>query len=38
MNGKDGSGMFNAASVWKKMKGEWQAIFHTNIKAETAAK
>lgn len=36
--GKDQSGAYNAASVWKKQKGEWQAIFHTNIKEETAAK
>lgn len=31
-DGKDQSGAYNAASVWKKQKGEWQAIFHTNIK------
>ena len=37
-DGKDHSGTFNAGSVWKKVKGEWQAIFHTNAKAETAAK
>jgi hypothetical protein len=37
-NGKDHSGTFNAGSVWKKVKGQWQAIFHTNSKAETAAK
>jgi hypothetical protein len=30
--GKDQSGAYNAASVWKKHKGEWQAIFHTNVK------
>src|SRR6266511_5033137 len=35
---KDQSGTYNAASVWKKQKGEWQAIFHTNVKQETAAK
>ena len=33
-DGKDHSGTFNAGSVWKKMKGEWQAIFHTNAKVE----
>ena len=37
-DGKDQSGTYNAASVWKKQKGEWQAIFHTNIKEETAPK
>jgi hypothetical protein len=37
-DGKDSSGTFNAGSVWKKKKGEWQAIFHTNVKGETAAK
>jgi hypothetical protein len=31
-DGKDASGTYNAASVWKKEKGEWRAIFHTNIK------
>src|SRR6266508_1943233 len=35
---KDQSGTYNAASVWKKQKGEWQAIFHTKVKQETAAK
>ena len=37
-DGKDASGTYNAASVWKKQKGEWQAIFHTNIKEEAATK
>jgi hypothetical protein len=41
--GKDMSGTYNAASVWHKMGGrrgggDWQAIFHTNIKQEAAAK
>jgi hypothetical protein len=31
-DGKDQSGTYNAASVWKNKKGEWQALFHTNIK------
>ena len=31
-NGKDASGSYNAGSVWKSQKGEWQAIFHTNVK------
>lgn len=30
--GKDGSGTYNAGSVWKEEKGKWLAIFHTNIK------
>ena len=36
-DGKDSSGTFNAGSVWKMKKGEWQAIFHTNVKQATAA-
>jgi hypothetical protein len=38
VDGKDQSGTYNAASVWKKQKGEWMAIFHTNIKEAEAAK
>jgi hypothetical protein len=37
-DGKDASGTYNAGSVWKKNKGEWQAIFHTNVKEATSAK
>src|SRR5438876_7939683 len=33
-NGKDASGTYNAGSIWRKQKGEWQAIFHTNVKEE----
>jgi hypothetical protein len=36
--GKDASGTFNCGSVWKMEKGAWKAIFHTNAKAEAAAK
>jgi hypothetical protein len=36
--GKDASGTYNAGSVWKMEKGTWMAIFHTNVKVETAAK
>jgi hypothetical protein len=36
-DGKDASGTYNAGSVWKKHSGEWQAIFHTNVKEEKAA-
>jgi hypothetical protein len=35
-DGKDQSGTYNAGSVWKKQNGEWQAIFHTNIKEAPA--
>jgi hypothetical protein len=37
-DGKDASGTYNAGSVWKEEKGAWMAIFHTNVKQETAAK
>jgi len=37
-DGKDASGTYNAGSVWKLEKGAWMAIFHTNVKQETAAK
>ena len=37
-DGKDSSGTYNAGSAWKQEKGAWMAIFHTNVKAETAAK
>jgi hypothetical protein len=35
-DGKDQSGTYNAGSVWKKQNGQWQAIFHTNVKQESA--
>jgi hypothetical protein len=38
MEGKDASGTYNAGSVWKEENGAWMAIFHTNVKQETAAK
>ena len=38
VDGKDMSGTYNAGSVWKLENGQWLAIFHTNIKQETAAK
>src|SRR6266705_4172863 len=34
-DGKDQTGTYNAASVWKKNKGGWQAIFHTNMQQES---
>ena len=36
-DGKDMSGTYNAGSVWKKEKGAWMAIFHTNMKEEKPA-
>jgi hypothetical protein len=36
--GKDNSGTFNCGTVWKMENNVWLAIFHTNIKAETATK
>jgi Domain of unknown function (DUF4440) len=36
LDGKDGSGTYNAGSVWKLEDGKWLAIFHTNIKQEAA--
>ncbi len=38
VDGKDMTGTYNAGSVWKKKKGAWMAIFHTNMKQEAAAK
>jgi len=37
VEGKDISGDYNAASVWQMNKGQWQAIFHSDMKAETPA-
>jgi len=37
-DGKDMAGTYNCGSVWKMEKGQWMAIFHTNIKQEAAAK
>jgi hypothetical protein len=36
LDGKDMSGTYNCGSVWKMENGKWMAIFHTNIKQETA--
>ena len=38
VEGKDVSGNYNCGSVWKKEGTNWMAIFHTNIKAESATK
>ncbi len=37
VDGKDVSGTQNAGSVWKLEKGQWMAIFHTNMPAAGAA-
>lgn len=34
--GKDDSGNYNCGSVWRKKNGEWQAVFHADMKAEAA--
>ena len=31
--GKDVSGKYNAASMWKKDGNDWKAVFHTKVKA-----
>ena len=36
--GKDDSGNYNCGSVWQMKNGQWQAIFHTDMKEEKAAK
>lgn len=36
VSGKDVSGTYNCGTVWKAEKGVWLALFHTNVKAETA--
>src|SRR2546423_1041199 len=37
-DGKDASGTYNAGSVWTRHKGQWHAIFHTNVKEAAPAK
>ena len=36
--GKDTSGSYNCGSIWQMKNGQWQAIFHSDMKAEAAAK
>lgn len=36
-DGQDASGTYYAGSVWKIENGNWLAIFHTSVKAESAA-
>ena len=38
VSGKDVSGTYNCGTVWKAEKDVWLALFHTNVKAEAAAK
>jgi hypothetical protein len=35
--GKDTSGDYNCGSIWQMKNGKWQAIFHSDMKAEGAA-
>jgi hypothetical protein len=35
--GKDASGTYNCGSIWQMKNGEWQAVFHTNVKEEKPA-
>ena len=34
--GKDMSGKYNAASIWKKDGNDWRVSFHTDMKMEKA--
>jgi len=34
--GKDTSGTYNNGSVWRMIKGQWQAVFHSDMKEESA--
>lgn len=38
MGGKSESGNYNCGSVWRNKNGAWQAIFHSDMKEEKAAK
>lgn len=35
VDGKDVSGDYNCASIWQMKNGKWQAVFHTDMKAES---
>ena len=37
-DGKDSSGNYNCGSVWQMKNGQWQGVFHTDMKEEAAAK
>jgi hypothetical protein len=32
--GKDVSGSYHVASVWRKRNGDWQTVLHTDMKAQ----
>ena len=34
-SGSDISGVYNCATVWRMTNGEWRAVFHTTIRAES---
>jgi hypothetical protein len=36
-DGHDMAGTYNCGTVWKEEKGQWLAIFHSNVKQEAAA-
>ncbi len=38
VDGKDNSGDYNCGTVWQMKKGEWHAVFHSDMKAEAPAK
>jgi hypothetical protein len=38
IEGKDMSGDYNCGTVWQMKKGEWHAVFHSDMKAEAPAK
>jgi hypothetical protein len=38
IEGKDISGDYYCGSVWQMKNGEWHAVFHSDMKAEMAAK
>lgn len=38
LDGNDMSGMHHCASIWQMKNGDWQAIFHTDMKAAPATR
>ena len=38
VDGHDNSGDYNCGTVWQMKKGEWHAVFHSDMKAEAPAK
>ena len=34
-SGSDISGVYNCATIWRMTNGEWRAVFHTTIRAES---